>query len=142
MPLTLEETVDYFKEQRARQAQGRTRWDRSLAFGVLLFQTPANEVADPSHPDHVRKVATDIVELMKKEFPELLDISSKKWDRALEEVVDRLEWIAETDDKSVYCGDLVENLDTALDELYDWADANRVFLDQAPPSEATPPGLR
>lgn len=124
MPRTIEGLVESHRAARFRIAAGRSPWDRKINIKTILHSDPGN-----TSEEHAAFVANQIaVRLRQCLSSVLLDWNSPDVDSTLLEIVESLEELR----PDSYVGEddysALQDLNNRLDELYDWADRERVWL--------------
>lgn len=126
MPRTVESIVENHKAAAALRAAGKPVWSRSINIKSILSEDQGNE-----SPEHVAKVANSIAKLIRSRLPAtMLDWKSDECDFDFLDAIESMEEctvksLAEDKANGV---EAVEMLNGWLDQIYDWADANRVWL--------------
>jgi hypothetical protein len=120
MPRTIEGIVQAHRDARALRAAGKPIWSNRIQLKDLL--------SDDVSPESLARTATGIAARIRAALPEaVFDVTSDDYDQFMDEIVDDLEcWSAEGNAAVKEAQDI---LDGRLDEIYDWADANRVWID-------------
>lgn len=119
MPRTIEGIVQAHRDAHALRAAGKPIWSKSIQIKDLF--------SDDEDPQTLATVATGIAARIRAALPAgTFDVTSDDYDQTLDEIVEDLEsWTAEG---SAAAPDAQEDLNGRLDEIYDWADANRVWI--------------
>ena len=105
---------------RDRVRAGRPVWDRKIDVKAIIHRDQDND-----DPTYAARVAGEIAALLRARVPAgWLDVASDGYDSGLDEIVDLMESLA----GAVAGGDTRETLNHVLADLYDWADASRVWL--------------
>lgn len=124
MPRTIESIVENHQVAAARRAAGKPIWDRSINIKEILHEDPSNE-----SNEHAAKVANRIGAMIRGRVPaDWLDWDSDALDEDLVNVVEGMEALkadSYVDEKDFTP---LQDLNGMLDQLYDWANANRVWL--------------
>ncbi|MTK63025.1 MAG: hypothetical protein F8N15_00385 [Methanobacterium sp.] len=119
MSRTIEGIVACHKAADARRRAGQPVWDRTINIKDILHRDRTNE-----SDEHAIAVGKEIAALIRSRVPaEWLDFDHVDCEYDLIEIVEALEDLRLTDDQPA-----VEDLNGRLNELYDWADAKRVWL--------------
>lgn len=123
MPRSIENIVENHRVASKRRAAGKPIWDRRIDIKGLLGQDPSN-ISD----EHAAKVANQIAALIRSSVPASWLEACEEQDSALAEIVEGMEALAPDsyDDDEDFSP--LEDLNNMLDQLYDWADAKRVWL--------------
>lgn len=101
-----------------RRKAGKPIWSKKINIKEIIHRDQDN-----NSPDHVVSVAKEIAALIRAKVPaEWLAFSAGSFDETLYEIVEFLEGLSINDD------DPCEEFNYCLRDLYDWADANRVWL--------------
>lgn len=121
MPRTVEHIVECHRIARERRDAGHRTWDRTIDIKAILRRDKSN-----FSNKHVVSVAIEIADLLRSKVPKSwLDITSDLYEHELDDVVERLAGFGAEDAPE---GELVAELNFALEELFDWADIKRVSL--------------
>lgn len=126
MPRTVESIVENHKAAAALRAAGKPIWSRNIDIKSILREDQTNEA-----PEHIAKVANRVAKLLRWRLPAaMLDGQSDECDFDFLDAVESMEEctvksLAEDKANGV---EAVEMLNGWLDQIYDWADANRVWL--------------
>lgn len=116
---TVEGIVACHVAVRERTLAGLPAWDRSIKIKDLF------ESDDDSNA-HMAVVAHELAERLKAGLPAaMLDFQSESFDQEIEDIVN---YFADMRDDEEPEGQLVEYFDDWLTQLYDWADAKRVWF--------------
>lgn len=100
-----------------RRRAGAPEWDMTIDIGSILAEAREANDGDPDDAT-VRATATRIAALVRATVPPAwLDFNSAAYDRELEELVEKLEFLDDPDD-----------IDTILDGIFDWADTHRIWM--------------
>ncbi len=125
MPRTIDSIMECHRAASERRAGGRPIWDRSIKFKSLLNQPGANASAE-----YVSELARRIASMIRREAPaSYFDLTSDDYEFDFNDVIEAMESC------TVEClqGDLENGyepqamLNGWLDELYTWADRNRIW---------------
>lgn len=126
MPRTLESIVACHEAARALRAAGKPIWSKRIDIKSVLHEDQNNE-----SPEHVTSVAIRIAKLLRENLPEsLFDCRNDNFDFDLVDAIEMMEECTVSSlstDMENGCGP-VEMLNGWLETIYDWADANRVWL--------------
>lgn len=123
MPRTIESIIDCHRAATALKADGKSPWPHRAAVRPLLASREANLT-----PAELVETARGIAKLLRSSLPaSWMDMTSQDWDRDLEELLEHFEQCtaADFDEADEEPADL---FDERLEELFDWADKNRVWL--------------
>lgn len=125
MPRTIEGIVECHRAARALIEKGRSPWTHKVDIRSILARDPVNE-----DPLHLMTISREIAAQLRAKLPaRYFDITHEDYQRDLDEAVENME--DATDQTFKPCRDTpkpVEMLNGWIDEIYDWADANRVWL--------------
>lgn len=114
---TLESIVATHELARTRVSQGLPVWDRKIHIKAILNRDPPNTTSK-----HVVAISHDIGKLLRSRLPAaLLTLPGDDADLALMDIVEDFEGLKAE-------ADALANFNDNLSCLYDWADANRVWL--------------
>lgn len=119
MPQTIENIVQCHRDARALRAAGKPIWAKEVKLKDLFN--------DSTDPEVLAAIATGIASRFKAVLPPaFFDVMSDDYDSTIGDIVDDLEtWTAELVDEKI---DAQATLNGRLEEIYDWADANRVWI--------------
>lgn len=116
---TVESIVACHVAVRERALAGLPAWDKTVKIKDLLE-------SDSDSNAHIVTVAHTLAERLKAGLPEaMLDFHSDSFDQEIEEIIGYFAELRVDDEPD---GQLVEYFDDWLSQLYDWADANRVWF--------------
>lgn len=119
MPRTIDSIVANHQAAEARRQAGKPIWDRAINIKEILHRDQANDT-----DEHAIAVGKEIAALIRLKVPRgWLDFGHDDCEYDLVEIVEALEDLRESDDEAV-----VDDLNGRLEEIYDWADAQRVWL--------------
>jgi len=124
MPRTIESILACYQAARSRRAQGLSSWAKHIS-----LRQPAPQYVsygDISRED-LQNAAASHEEVLRREFSEILDIT--KVDISNGSARGAL---------SLTGADFAKYLESYVDELYDWADANRVWGEFVFPEDGAP----
>ena len=124
MPLTVERIVENHRVAAERRAAGKPVWDRKINIKVILREDQSN-----TSNEHAAHVANRIGALVRSSVPSAwLDAASDVADDDLIDIVEGMEALK----PDSYAGEEdftpLDDLNSMLDQLYDWADSKRVWL--------------
>lgn len=119
MPRTIEGIVQAHRDARALRAAGKPIWSNTIQIKDLF--------TDEDTPEALAGVATGVAARIRAALPAAtFDVTGDDYDHTMDEIVDDLEsW---TVDGMAAASDAQEMLNGRLEEIYDWADANRVWI--------------
>lgn len=121
MPRTVESIVENHRVARERRAAGNAVWDRTIDIKGIIRRDKGNE-----SNAHVEAVAREVVELVEARVPtQWLDCTNDTYEHDLDDVLEGMRSLRASEAAE---GDLVDEFNGWLDQLYDWADARRVWL--------------
>lgn len=119
MPRTIEHIMETHRLASERRKAGKPIWDRRVNIKPVLKEDPDNR-----SDEHAAAVGKRIAKLLRMGLPKAwLDIESDDYDDELDEIVGHLEDVGPSD-----YGSGCDDLNSALDQLYDWANYKRVWL--------------
>lgn len=129
MPRTIESIVHNHQVARARRKAGRPVWDKQIPVRKLLgeYSQFGDELAPAQAVEFCGKLFSLLSLHVPKDWRKFED-SNTHWSYGFEEVMERLEFMAEddcSDTDGVTPADVINEI---MDELYDWADAQRVWF--------------
>lgn len=106
----------------ARRRRGQDPWAHRIPVAGFL-----EGLVGRREPEAIASRCLGLAALLRAHLPsDWLDPASRDYDRDLDEMVDRLEGVTAEALAQDPAREPVEFLDAALEELYDWADLNRV----------------
>jgi hypothetical protein len=122
----LDVLVESHRIYNSRRRAGKPVWDRTIDVHSIL----ARDI-DNTDTGHCVAVGIEIGALLRSRLaPSMLDITHADYDREIDEIVECLEGMSVQDyegpDNASFSA--VNDLNSALSGLYDWADLNRVWL--------------
>ncbi len=121
MARSIEHLVATHEIAQQRRRAGEPAWDRRINIKQILQEEPDNHTNA-----RIAGVAVRVGKLLRKSAPaDWLDCTKDDWDSEFEEIVETLE---QTSEKELPEGELADWLDDWLEQLYDWADIQRVWL--------------
>lgn len=126
MPRTVEHIVSCHQAAAELRKAGKPIWAKRINVRALIQEDQDNE-----SPEHVAELSQKIGKLVRASVPaEYLDIAHNEYNRDLEEVVESFEQctveVLAIDKKNGY--EAVDMFNDWMEQLYDWADYNRVWL--------------
>lgn len=124
MPRTIESIVESHRVAAERRAAGKPVWDRKINIKSILHEDQSNTSNQRS-----AEVANRIGALIRSSVPNTwLDWEAEALDEDLLQIVEGMEALK----PDSYEGDddftPLDDLNSMLDQLYDWADRKRVWL--------------
>ena len=125
MPRTIEHLVETHRRANALRNAGKPIWDKNIPIGSILRER------DEKTPELLVDVATRIAATLRGRLPaSYFDITHEDYDMDIDEVVEdfesySLDGLRDLDNEGE---DVFEMFDGRLEELYDWADMNRVWI--------------
>jgi len=123
MPRSVESIVDCHRAATALKAAGRSPWPYQVAIRPLLDTRESNVSSG-----ELVETARGIAALLRSSLPPgWMDMRSSDFDRDLEELLEHFEQCTSADLEVKY-EEPADVFDERLEELYDWADSNRVWL--------------
>ncbi|HHH9443065.1 TPA: hypothetical protein ACP32N_005053 [Pseudomonas aeruginosa] len=124
MPRTIESIVENHRVARERRAAGKSQWDRTINIKAILHEDQSNE-----SNDHVANVANRIGALIRQSVPtSWLEYGNEATDDELIEVVEGMEALKPNSYEGEKDFTPLDDLNSMLDQLYDWADSKRIWL--------------
>lgn len=121
MPRTIDSIVENHQVARERRNAGKPVWDHRINIKEILFRNRLNETNE-----HAATVGNELSTLLKQSVPKAwLDISSPDFDDDIDNYID---WLSHLKGAGEAQGAVLEDLNSILDQLYDWADHKRVWL--------------
>lgn len=125
MPRTVESIVENHRAARALRNQGKPIWTYHLNIKSILGRDPEN-----TDPLYLKVVAHEVARQLRAKLPApFFDITNDKYEPSLTEVTENLEDATDqTFAPSPEDPNPIEMLNGWIDELFDWADANRAWL--------------
>lgn len=115
MPRTIESIVENHKVAAERRAAGKPVWDRTVKIRHLLTEEDS--------PENAAKVGAAIASILRAKLPSRwFDPHSDEFDDDIDEIAYEMSRIDAADPKAL------DSVNLLIDELYDWADANRVWI--------------
>ena len=125
MPRYVEQIVECHNLASERRKAGKPIWDRTIDIGSILSEV-SDKYGDEPDNQTLNTTAKRIADLIRAQVPESwLDVSSKDYDRELEEIVEEFDDIGLQDMDDGYT--LMEHFNGWLEQFYDWADYKRVW---------------
>lgn len=124
MPRTIESIVENHRVAAERRAAGKPVWDRKIDIKSILHEDQSN-----TSNEHVAQVANRIGALIRSRVPAgWLDWDSDDLDEDLTQIVEGMDALKPDsyDDEDAFTP--LDDLNSMLDQLYDWADGKRVWL--------------
>ncbi len=136
MDKNLEVLVAAHQIARDRARAGKPSWDRHIDIESILTRDGGNVSVE-----HCVTVGTEIAALLRQKLPPaFFDMTSKEYDRDINELVLRLDGVSVAD----YDGghdNPADDLNNRISELYDWADIHRVWLSSSGRSTTVEVGM-
>ncbi|HGN1515720.1 MULTISPECIES: hypothetical protein [Pseudomonas] len=124
MPRTIESIVENHRVAAERRAAGKSVWDRKIDIKAILHEDQSN-----TSNEHVAQVANRIGALIRSRVPaDWLDWESTELDEDLINVVEGMEALKPYSFDGEKDFTPLDDLNSMLDQLYDWADGKRVWL--------------
>lgn len=124
MPRTIESIVENHRVAAARRAAGKPVWDRKIDIKAVLYEDQAN-----TSNEHSAQVANRIGALLRSQVPaEWLDWNSTDQDEELTLIVEGMEALKPDSYEGEEDFTPLDDLNSMLAQLYDWADSKRVWL--------------
>ena len=126
MPRTVESIVACHEAAAALRAAGKPIWSKKIDIKAIIHEDQQNESSE-----HFSEVAQRIAALLRASIPKsFLDVAHVDYDCELEETVVAMECctVGELAIDASNGVEPVEMLNGWLEAIYDWADANRVWL--------------
>ena len=100
-----------------RRAEGKPSWNRNLR--IKQFFT------DDEGDDAVKQIGKKVAAEIRRSLPAAwLEIGGDDYERDLDECVERFDDVTSSDDEETS----LDNFNSTLEELYDWADIKRVRI--------------
>lgn len=120
----VEDIVESHRIARDRIAQGRPVWDRMIKIKSVIFRDQANTTEA-----HAAAVANEIAAIIRASVPaSWLELDDDQYDEDLLEIVENMESLRPDSYADDPAFTVLEDLNDALESLYDWADSKRVWL--------------
>lgn len=124
MPRTIESIVENHRVAADRRAAGKPVWDRTINIKEILHEDQSN-----TSNEHAAQVANRIGALVRSRVPAAwLEIGSDEVDFDLIEIVEGMEALKPNSYDGEEDFTPLDDLNSMLDQLYDWADGKRVWL--------------
>lgn len=121
MPRTLESIVECHQAATELCKAGKPVWRKSLNIKRFLNRSP-----DDLSEENAARVANEIGAYLRNKLA--AELTAEDCDFDLEEIVEQLEQLRAGDFEDDPTWSVREDLNARLDELYDWADRERVWL--------------
>lgn len=126
MPRTVEHIVACHRAAADLRAAGKPIWKKRIDIKAILQEDQENE-----SPEHIAAISTRIAALLRAHVPaSVFDFGHEDYDEDLAEAVEAMEECT-VDSLAVDAENGVEPVEMFngwLEMIYDWADANRVWL--------------
>ncbi|EPJ7982322.1 hypothetical protein L4Z68_001329 [Pseudomonas aeruginosa] len=124
MPRTIESIVENHRVAAERRSAGKPVWDCKIDIKAILHEDQSN-----TSNEHAAKVANRIGALIRSRVPaDWLDWDSTDQDEDLTHIVEGMEALKPDSYDGEEDFTPLNDLNSMLDQLYDWADAKRVWL--------------
>ncbi|HGY9634327.1 hypothetical protein LU674_001730 [Pseudomonas alloputida] len=124
MPRTIESIVENHRVAAERRAAGKPVWDRKIDIKAILHEDQSN-----TSNEHAAQVANHIGALIRSRVPaDWLDWESTDLDEDLAHIVEGMEALKPDSYDGEEDFTPLTDLNSMLDQLYDWADGKRVWL--------------
>lgn len=124
MPRTIESIAENHRVAAERRAASKPVWDRKIDVKTILHEDQSN-----TSNEHVARVANRIGALIRSQVPAAwLDWNSDDGDEDLTQIVDGMEALKPDSYEGEADFTPLDDLNSMLDQLYDWADGKRVWL--------------
>lgn len=124
MPRTIERIVENHRVAADRRAAGKPVWDRTINIKEILHEDQSN-----TSNEHSAQVANRIGALVRSRVPAAwLEIDSDEVDFDLIEIVEGMEALKPNSYDGEEDFTPLDDLNSMLEQLYDWADSKRVWL--------------
>ncbi|EKC7897292.1 hypothetical protein FA341_15315 [Pseudomonas aeruginosa] len=124
MPRTIESIVENHRVAAERRAAGKPVWDRTIDIKAILHEDQSN-----ISNEHAAQVANRIGALIRSRVPaDWLDWDSAALDEDLTHIVEGMEALKPDSYDGEENVTPLDDLNSMLDQLYDWADGKRVWL--------------
>ncbi len=124
MPRTIESIVENHRVAAERRSAGKPVWDCKIDIKAILHEDQSN-----TSNEHAAKVANRIGALIRSRVPaDWLDWGSTDLDEDLTHIVEGMEALKPDSYDGEEDFTPLNDLNSMLDQLYDWADAKRVWL--------------
>lgn len=125
MPRSIETIMASHREANDRRAKGQPIWDRKIAIKHILARDKDN-----TSNEYVALVANEIGAVLRKKVPaRFLDTSVDDYDDRIREVIEGMEDLRAESYKNDPSFSPLQDLNNMLDDLYDWADKHRVWIE-------------
>lgn len=123
MTRTIEHIVEVYWLAMQRRVAGQPIWAHRINIREILHRDPDNE-----SPEHAAAVGNEIAALLRAKLPaSMFDVTSNDYDRDIDEIVEVLKDL-NVEEALDGPDSVFEELNGRLEELYDWADIQRVWL--------------
>jgi hypothetical protein len=125
MPRTIESIVDCHRAARRLQAAGKPVWRMEIPVREIIQR------ADSTSHEGMSKMGRDMAKAFRTALPSAtFDITSDDYDREIDEIIEDIEshsaqGLASLESEGV---DVKDMFNGRLDEIYDWADRERIWL--------------
>lgn len=124
MPRTIESIVENHRVAAERRAAGKPVWDRKIDVKAILQEDQSN-----GSNEHAAEVANRIGALIRSRVPAAwLDWNSDDLDEDLTQIVEGMEALKPDSYEGEADFTPLDDLNSMLDQLYNWADGKRVWL--------------
>lgn len=124
MPRTIESIVENHRVAAERRAAGKPVWDRNIDVKAILQEDQSND-----SNEHAAEVANRIGALIRSRVPAAwLDWNSDDLDEDLTQIVEGMEALKPDSYEGEADFTPLDDLNSMLDQLYNWADGKRVWL--------------
>ncbi len=126
MPRTVEHIVSCHKVASALRAAGKPIWSRHIDIKAILHEDQAN-----TSPEHIAAISVRVAALLRAHLPaSVFDFGSDDFDADLIEAVEAMEEcsVSSLDEDAKNGVEPVEMFNGWLESIYDWADANRIWV--------------
>jgi hypothetical protein len=126
MPRTVDHIVACHQAAAALRAAGKPVWDKTIDIKSILHEDQGNGSAE-----HIAHISVRIAALLRARLPEsFFEFGHENHDETLVDAIEAMEeCTAASLEKDVAEGfDPTESFNGWLESIYDWADANRIWL--------------
>ena len=123
MPQTVESKVANFRRARELKAQGKPSWIHNVDIRSVITESAETDI------DTIMRVAHEVARRLRAGLPPaFFDIADPAFDFDFNEAIEDLESYNLEYLDTLPGNEALNNLNGRLDEIYDWADRERVWL--------------
>lgn len=126
MPRTVEHIVSCHQAAAARRDAGRPIWDKRIDVKAIIHEDQRNVT-----PEHISSICQRIAALIRRRAPKTyFDVGHEDFDFDFVEAIEAMEQctVEELAHDKANGVDADEMFNGWMEALYDWADANRIWL--------------